>query len=1091
MRPTKLIISAFGPYPNKVELDFNTLGASGLYLICGDTGAGKTTIFDAISFALYGDVSSMAKGHRTASHLRSDFASPETTTFVQLWFEYQGKEYEIYRKPSYRRLKLRKSKSAEGDSMTTVPPEAYLLLPDGRKVDKDGAVTKEVVNLLGIEHDQFAQIAMIAQGEFRALLTAGTKERSEILRKLFDTRLFETFQRKLAEKNNQLEKEYNQIKDETRSIASQSKFAPNSPRESLRQEKLAEKAVMGQWLAEQLAAQLEEDAQVKANLDVELETAREQWRQANEKVNQANLSKSLQADKDASAAQLKTLKEQEPELITALESQQAQEPAMKQHQDQAAAISSTLPDYQTLTEAQKEAADALKAQSQLSKDLEHAEIGKKQVQAQLAQTAAELEPLKGSEVALAQAEAASAQTASQLEQAKHLMAKHQDAQEAQKAADISAKSLEQAEAAEHDAAAHAESASQSLSQSKDAVTALEDAPVQETQAKATLQQAEDQLATTKDAWQLMLNKEQSLANAKEKLAKAQATHEEASKRYESQANLVTTMRKLQMDDAAGTLADTLEANAPCPVCGSTHHPQVAVHPATVPTAEELEEALQTEEKLLKAAQASSEAAAKCDAAKEACAKDLNDHVAKHGEKGTLSQRVADAQTAVQEAAAQLETARAQMKKLQIAQKQLKQAEALAQSAADALAQAKEQTTTAQIRQKSTQATAQAKLQELEGSTLQTAQEQLGDAKKAADQAQASLKSAQAANEKRIKLQTAQEKLEAQAANAAQACESLSQQLTQAKGQHDVAQAKASQLQDRLEFPDEATARKQVATHQQAAKQLAKQLQDAQAALTELRNRMTNVSGQIEASTKQLEGMPVIDGDAEHEKMDACKALGDQLNAQAEEVNTRISINRNCLANLKDSLSRNAKVEAAYSAINDIALAANGKKAKETRIAFETYVQGIYFDSIIHAANLRYRALSSGRYEMVRRKETQGKSSQFGLDLDVLDNYTGSARSASTLSGGESFEASLCLALGLADVVQSHAGGIQLDTMFIDEGFGSLDQEALGNAISMLADLSCGNKLIGIISHVAELKANIGKKVIVTRSREGSIVRIEA
>ncbi len=160
------------------------------------------------------------------------------------------------------------------------------------------------------------------------------------------------------------------------------------------------------------------------------------------------------------------------------------------------------------------------------------------------------------------------------------------------------------------------------------------------------------------------------------------------------------------------------------------------------------------------------------------------------------------------------------------------------------------------------------------------------------------------------------------------------------------------------------------------------------------------------------------------------------------------------------------------------------------MSFETYVQTLYFDRVLEAANQRLRVMTSGRYELKRNVEGRSRAMQTGLDIDVLDAYTGKCRDAGTLSGGEAFKASLALALGLSDVVQAHAGGIQLDAMFIDEGFGSLDQESLQLAVKTLTELTGGGKLVGIISHVEELKEGIDRKIVVNRGQNGSTLRVE-
>ena len=202
------------------------------------------------------------------------------------------------------------------------------------------------------------------------------------------------------------------------------------------------------------------------------------------------------------------------------------------------------------------------------------------------------------------------------------------------------------------------------------------------------------------------------------------------------------------------------------------------------------------------------------------------------------------------------------------------------------------------------------------------------------------------------------------------------------------------------------------------------------------------------------------------------------------MNLRISANGECLEQLRKTLKRTGDIEERYGRIKLMADTANGNLTGRAKVRFEAYVQGMYFDKVIAAANQRLRVLTAGQFELVRW-------SKAGLGLYVIDSFTGRARDASSLSGGESFQASLCLALGLSDIVQAHAGGIEFDTMFVDEGFGSLDQGALGNAISLLSDLSGGNKLVGIISHVEDLKANIPKRITVTKTQSGSTAKVEA
>ena len=221
--------------------------------------------------------------------------------------------------------------------------------------------------------------------------------------------------------------------------------------------------------------------------------------------------------------------------------------------------------------------------------------------------------------------------------------------------------------------------------------------------------------------------------------------------------------------------------------------------------------------------------------------------------------------------------------------------------------------------------------------------------------------------------------------------------------------------------------------------------------------------------------------AEKQELDECsKNDGDA----EKQVFSRLSTNREILKHIKEGADELSQLERRYQWVKALSDTANGKLTGKEKIMLETYVQTTYFDRIIARANRRFLAMSGNQYELRRKKTAENNQSQSGLELDVLDHYNGTERSVKTLSGGESFKASLSLALGLSDEIQSSAGGIKLDTMFVDEGFGSLDEESLRQAIRTLLDLSESNRLVGIISHVAELKERIDKQIVVTKEKTG-------
>jgi exonuclease SbcC len=222
-----------------------------------------------------------------------------------------------------------------------------------------------------------------------------------------------------------------------------------------------------------------------------------------------------------------------------------------------------------------------------------------------------------------------------------------------------------------------------------------------------------------------------------------------------------------------------------------------------------------------------------------------------------------------------------------------------------------------------------------------------------------------------------------------------------------------------------------------------------------------------------------------EAEDAIRTAGEGVQAVA----IRLSANRETAADLEKMLRQRRASHEEYTLVNGLSRTANGELAGKEKLAFEQYVQASYFNRILQEANKRLAPMSGGRFQLLRREVAQSLAAQSGLDLDVLDHYTGKVRDVRTLSGGESFKASLSLALGLSDVVQSFAGGLQVDALFVDEGFGALDADSLEQAIRTLAQLTAGNRLVGIISHVAELGERIDKQLLVKKTNRGSEVEL--
>lgn len=299
-----------------------------------------------------------------------------------------------------------------------------------------------------------------------------------------------------------------------------------------------------------------------------------------------------------------------------------------------------------------------------------------------------------------------------------------------------------------------------------------------------------------------------------------------------------------------------------------------------------------------------------------------------------------------------------------------------------------------------------------------------------------------------------------------------------------AEKRLKELAEKLSYPSEAEANQALQQLRKQKEAWEKAIQETQKAHDECEKNLAALKGMLEGYQKTLQGMEKVDVQA----VLAAQAEADQQNAawqaQKGKISDRLAVNGPILENLQPKISQMEETEKRLQCVQALSDTANGRLSGKEKIMLETYIQMTFFDRIIQRANVRFMVMSGGQYELKRRVNAENNRSQAGLELDVIDHYNGSERSVKTLSGGESFKASLALALGLSDEIQSSAGGIRLDTMFVDEGFGSLDEESLEQAVNALVGLTQGNRLVGIISHVSELKNRIDKQIVVTKEKSG-------
>lgn len=1086
MRPLTLTMSAFGPYAGVATVDFTAFGGSGIYLITGDTGAGKTTLFDAIAFALFGDVSG---SDRSGMSLRSDFADPATETYVELTFAYRGKEYRIRRNPEY----LRPNKRREGE-LTPQKAAASLWMPDGSVESKPTAVTKAVENLLGITRSQFSQIVMIAQGDFRKLLSADTKSRGEIFNKLFNTGAYRSFAMKLDDRRKEAAAERERDAGDVLVLLRQTSFAEDDPRA----EQIAAWASQkpGDYIdfagiATLLDGALEDDRAEQSRLDTEAEglsrTSEELNRACERAQQQQTIRQKLAADKEGKGR----LAAQRPVIEGALAAQRAREPECKELSDRIAVLSDDLKRYDELDLAQNDLTRARETLAQAEKELAEADKAATASAEALRQARQRVADNQGAEAGLARAEAAQREAVLALEEAQGRMEVHRRLSACRAEYDEAQRTAAELKEGRTALEARIEALNGERGRLQTEEAGLLDAPENLVQAEGAEQRANEEIARVTEARARLEALERSVSEA-------HSRQEETERRYENaKAGLATaqqTAADLQMrylDGQAGVLARTLEEGRPCPVCGSTTHPAPASLNGDVPEKEDVEHAQTAATRLASEAQKAAEENSAAQSALEERAKAAADFVEQNGTDEQLAARLSELRETLAEARAQLEDARTRKGRLEQVRVALErnEQERLASDAklkkdTDELADIEKRLAALDVEQ-------QGLSEQTGGTSPQEAEASLAKAK--ADEALAAQKvvAARILVDKLTQARADVERLESEQGTLAARKDSLAQ----ARGDAAIAAAQCAKhvetLGQGLAHASKPDALAELQSLRCEFDSLTQALEKAEAAVRGLDVEEARIDAEIKTLASQLDSCEGPSLEELERKQADCQAQIALLRTRQREVSSRIDANDRAARGIADIGAKLAKGEEWYRELDALARTACGHLTGKDRLSFETYVQTMYFDQVLDAANLRLLSMSSGRYELVRRKETAGGSAQTGLDLDVFDNASGKSRDARSLSGGESFMASLSLALGLSDVVQQHAGGIQLDTMFIDEGFGTLDQESLQLAIRTLVEQSGPNKLVGIISHVEELKESIDRKIVVTRGRCGSTLRVEA
>lgn len=924
MKPLKLTMSAFGSYAGKNVIDF-TGQQQGIFLITGDTGAGKTTIFDAITYALYNQTSG---GERNGNMMRSQYAQPETETYVELEFLYRGQTYRVRRNPDYKITKTLKNGKIREQK---VPHSVELTMPDGTVFpEKKNATDAKIIEILGLTADQFSQIVMIAQGDFLKLLYTKSDERKMIFSKLFRTDIYWKIQENLRRKSMEMDE---RIQENDRAFEQEKSriiLLPES--EELPLDELVER------LRERLKDALKEQNLRRANVE-ELNKKITKYEEINKLF--VSLEKIRQNGKELEARQVES-KERRQQIENALKADKvlvAEQQNLRQQQTVEQSVQAIAKMEETLTNNQ-EMFETLKTQLQ--------------------------------EV---------------------------EAEQKREAADIQKKML-------------------ALEQSFPSYEALQNARSEEQQAKKVwedLGKASEESFHKKKAGIAALKEqqkrqEQVVEQTKKNWEQTSLSASESAKHYEH-------MYEAFLKEQAGILAENLSAGCPCPVCGSTVHPDPAKLSDHAVTELEVEQAKKTR----------------------AAAEEKRDmaYAAFEAEK-TEKQKLAQA---VEKEEADFVLAQT------IAKQQRKEAEQNYVSL---------QKIAEQIREK------------LVYPSLAEAKKQYAAMQKA--------------------LEAAEQEIERKRQKVSELAEAMNtlkgQKLAEEENQKTAKKLAAktekeyAKLLEKSGFVSEETYHLAILPERSRSKLEREE--------KEYESQCLRQQSEQKLLEKQVSGKTYTDTTELNEQLKAEKQALKEAEKTYMELHTAYENDRSVLQNCAVYLEKGKKLESEDQVIKSLSKTANGRLSGSAKIDFETYIQRQYFKQIIHEANKRLLTMSNHQFILKLKEEANtGRKTNEGLDLSVYSLVTDSERDVKTLSGGESFLAALAMALGLSDIVERSAGAIHPDMMFIDEGFGSLDAQSRQQAIEVLAELAGDSRMVGIISHVTELKEQIDRKLVVSRTDKGS------
>lgn len=1081
MKPTKLVMQAFGAYAEQTEIDFTQFEEKGLFLICGDTGAGKTTIFDAISYALYGEASG---SYRDTKNLKSEYVDKKVESFVDFYFTHQGKDYHVCRKPSFKYTNRNGKPDEQAEKVIFYQPDGTTLEGaknvDGTK-EKPGAIPQ----LLNMDAGQFMQVAMIAQGEFWKLLNAKTNERTEILRTIFQTDAYKKLELKLK---NRMDVSFAARKEREQSIS-----------QSFREVKV-EPAEISEGISGILAEDLAEDSEEQprsvvqriCDLQEKLQDSKAVW----------NIEEMLTLLQAVIGEDTEKAKQKETVLAQAEEELQKLQGTLVSAKDNNAILEryARTKEEQEVLESQKGLFEERRIQLDRTKQAtykvkpeydawsakEHEWERTKQLITDGAQTLADCQTRAGmADAKVKETEALRPEA----EQCQKIVDKVREEEPRYKEREMLQHELGQIQlqlATQEQQEAALVTAEQMLQKRIGELQEQQAVWREEPQQLAQAQAAHDKLLDSqKKTESIAKNLIPAWRRKQQELEEAQREYRKNQDAYESAKEAFTHADRLYRANLVGILASDLAEGDPCPVCGATHHEKLATLVEASVTAEQCKELKAVEEKKLDAFNQATASASSLRAVVQAKELQLKEQI-----RGCMTPAFIGGVEALEELLVIFERQRAKL--------------------VDAVAQSREQMDTLQqncekLREVEAmlaraQGTEMARLAEQRKSLVEERQSLI--AKQAASQAtlaalqtlsypdwEAAMQAGNHALARVTEIQTALDTAAKEKKSADEAVARVQASIATQKQALEQQKSDAQMLKQRLnekltacQFASVEEMQAQVATDAEIHAEETK-LADYDKKVTEVAARLSQLEQEQDARHRTL-----VDLEQLQQEHTSKRVQVETLRTALQAITFRIQNNCEKQQNIRAQQVAYEKAKKENDTSYRLYTLVSGQ-TRNGKITFEQYIQAAGFDSILQAANRHLIPMSDNQFQLYRQTNAVGKQTNTFLDLEVLDISTGKRRPVGNLSGGESFKASLSLALGLSDTIAENRGGIQMDALFVDEGFGTLDSKSLEETKDALLSMSGENKLVGIISHRDELM-DIPQKLRVTKGRGGSRIQME-